>query len=300
MNTAQIIGLIETKLRTLLSFKPNDFEEFESWYREVEVQTFAETLTEYLPIRQSVLKLVYKNLFGCMPFEKEYVLKNYLHDKFGLKYLIYPSNKPKRLLVLFSGFINRVTFNRYSWYWDPTEKWEQDSVYLFLNDPTCHWYVGAKGEDALRKYSAIILETLDFYGLKQNQLHTCGASMGGYAAILYGLKLQAKSIISVHPQFSIKNAQRYVNSTIWSNKIYECGNQFIDLDDVVACYKHRPNLYLEISQNPADVVGVESFINEYMKNQSLILARKTNEVEHETKSPSLELINDLINLFEKS
>lgn len=300
MNTAQIIKTLKNLITSNLNDVPGCYEEFEMWYREREQNLCSGNLNSYLPIRSPVLKLVFKELFGTMPFDKEYVLKNYLYSAYGISYLVYPSKKPRRLLILFSGFINRVTFNRYSWFWDPEEKWEQDTVYLFLNDPTCHWYVGVKGNNLFDKYSNIITTVAENFKITNESIHTCGASMGGYAAILYGLHHKVKSIIAVHPQFSYKNAQRYINSRIWSDKISECGNQFIDLDDAVARSKKRPNLYLEISENPADTYGSTEFINEYLKREAILLIKKTCAENHETQSPSFELLKTTIDFFENS
>ena len=55
------------------------------------------------------------------------------------------------MIILFSGLSGHKTYNRYSWYWDENEKWEQDTVYLFLNDLKEEWYVGNENKPRKEK-----------------------------------------------------------------------------------------------------------------------------------------------------
>lgn len=51
-----------------------------------------------------------------MPFDREYILKKYEHTYKYIDYLLYPSINAERLVVLLSGYSQRKTYNRYSWF----------------------------------------------------------------------------------------------------------------------------------------------------------------------------------------
>lgn len=272
-----------------LIINKRNFLDFEGDIEEKELQV-------HFPLRNEVWKLIYKELYGKMPFSKEYILKNYRHLYKGVPYLLYHANNPKKLIILFTGYIDYESYNRFSWYFDEYEKWDTDTAYLFLNDQSLHWYVGTPSNPTKNIYCEIIEKVREKLGIENDSIYTIGASMGGYAALLFGTICKVGGIISVHPQLCAKSADRYEKDN-WKRKIYECGYEFIDINDLIAKSSHIPPIYLEISNHPADYYGVDQFLSELIKKECVFIINKNNKLEHSTTAPSKNRIIELVRFF---
>ena len=261
-------------------------------------ENLPKAMLKFIPFRESVLIQVAAELTGRMFFNKEYILKTYESSYQSKSYLVFPSNvNPKRLMVFFSGNVGRKTYNRYSWYWDESEVWESDSVYLFLNDVESHWYVGVEGKDDVHAYRKIILNVMNQYGLDPMNVYTIGGSMGGYGAIFYAANLGLRAAIAVHPQLCFRAALRYKEKS-WEMKMRECGHNFQDLSNAICRFGHRPIIYLEHGNHPSDVCGLEDFLAAMRYSESTIILRKTKSDDHLTNNPSKRHIESLIRFFE--
>lgn len=249
------------------------------------------------PLRDNNVKLIIKELYGFMPFSKENILKRYQKKYKNKMYLFYPGKKVKRLIILMTGYIDYVSYNRFSWYWDEEEKWERDTAYLFLCDVSKHWYVGMEGEQDKEIYKEIIEGKLMELNLSSKDAYIIGASMGGYASLLFGIECGLGGIISVHPQLSKKSAYRYHKSD-WILKINECGINFIEVDDLIAKTDNIPPLYLEIGRNPADQCGLKGVLEVLNNKKCFLLLNRTQTCEHDTKSPDRLKIEKLISVFD--
>lgn len=301
-NTAEIVDhLAVAALRnTLLPSYTGDFEDWKVALLSQSSVIAAQLpvgITKHLPVRDEVLKLVIKKAYGVIPFDREYVLKNYQRQYRDKYYLFYPASRVRRLCILFSGYIDRVTYNRYSWYFDETEKWERDTAYLFLNDPGLHWYVGSEGSDEAKTYSDIIERVLAETGLEAAQAFAVGASMGGYAALLYALRLGLGGCIAVHPQLTYKGTRRYELGN-WERQLRSCGGNFYDVDDLIAKAKAVPPMYLECGDHPADIFGLDRVLEALSERNATFIVHRPKTAEHNTKSPSKERIEALLNFFE--
>ena len=302
-NTQGVVDGLAHHIRQLPEVMQNA--SFEDWKQALTaaLPTLAMALPQVigsrLPFSEDVLAQVYQELFDRMPFSRSYIIRHYEHQHGGKDYLVFPArgHKPQRLLVIFSGNVGRKTYNRYSWYWDETEKWQGDAVYLFLNDIESHWYVGRAGSQERMIYREIITRVMKGYDLPASAVITVGASMGGYGAILYAVDLGLRAAIAVHPQVCFRSALRYKEGS-WEASLRECGENFRDLSDEVFRHDHRPVIYLENGDYEADQVGCDDLIEALQRRKSLVIQRKTGNAGHLTDNPSRGQIDALVTFIE--
>lgn len=275
---------------------------YATWYAAFLAQQAAfaaqlpENIATRLPFSEDVAKLVYAELTGAMEFSRPYVLSRYEREYNGKPYLLFPGGKPRRLLVLFSGNAGRKTYNRYSWYWDKTECWEGDTAFLFLADADSHWYVGRSGENDVADFSHIISSVLAELKLTPRDAVTIGASMGGYGALFYGIRLGLAGVIAVNPQLCFASALEYKEPS-WETKMRECGTNFCDLVTLMGAHGPLPAIYLETSDNPADVAGLDDFLLKAKTLGGLFVLNRHIYDEHETSNPTQQQIATLVDLF---
>lgn len=287
-STMQIVDSVSnaiiTHIPNVMPYQNN----FKEWLIEIEKHQLLlqnvlnPTIAEYLPLKNEVWKLVIKKLYNVMPFSKEYILKIYRHTHKNIPYLLYPAKQPKYLIILFTGYINYESYNRFSWYFDETEQSNNDTAYLFLGDQSLHWYVGTPEMPTLLTYCEIINNTLETLNISHQSTFAVGASMGGYASILFGTICKLGGVIAVHPQLCKKSADRYHRDN-WKRKINECGMNFINLDDLIMRHETIPPIYLEVGRNPADTAGLKNFTSAVNKKNSLLILRRHDSYLHETK-----------------
>lgn len=252
---------------------------------------------EFLPLRTEVMKLVVKELYGHMPYSKEYILRTYGQSRSGIKYVYFPSSGNKRLIVSFSGFIKYISFARLSWYFDSSEEWDGDTSYLFLGDPDCYWYVGKEESPTATIYEQIIISTMRNNGFSADKVFCVGASMGGYAALYFSIKLKLHSCFSIHAQLNKRSARLYELDN-WDKNIRECGRNFYDVVDLVDSSSTLPNIYLEVGRHPSDRCGVDELFRSINKHSGVFVISNHQDLNHNTPNPTKETIAKYIELFE--
>lgn len=266
-------------------------------------ESFKEILPEQvvgrMPYGEDVQARIYYELYGVMPFSRDFIFKNYERDYEGKNYLVFPSfaKRPSRLIILFSGNVGRKTYNRYSWYWDEKEEWGEEVVYLFLNDVASHWYVGAEGTSEFSLYLEIIQGVMREYAIPAENVYAVGGSMGGYAAILFAVTMKLKAAIAVNPQLCFKSALRYKEPS-WEVQLRECGRNFRELSDEIFRHESRPIIYLEQSFYESDQVGFDDFFQAMRKAKSFIFLKQTDKLDHITENPTRKSIDLIINFIE--
>ena len=299
--TKEIITTISSQIKenipSLLKYKSfdiwdNDFRNNEEALKKL----FPKEVHVNFPLHDDVVKLIIKELHSVMPFSKPYIINNYEKELNGIQYLLFPSQKADRLVILFSGLSGHKTYNRYSWYWDETEKWETNTVYLFLNDLSEKWYVGNDMNPMREKYIEIIQLILTTFSIERSNTFTIGGSMGGYAAILYAIDMGLRGAIAIHPQVSYKSARKH-KSNDWEMKIRKCDAQFYDLTDFIFKRDKTPFMYLEYGLYEADREGAEELIRALQQREAFVVFRKTNNIGHVTNNPSKKTIESIIQLF---
>jgi len=302
LNTKQIISHVAQMF--LKSF-PNHEVPYDTWVSSFRFweQNIPEETTKQLkaliPVRDSIAKLIYQHLYIKMPFDREYIFKKYEHQFEDVEYLLYPSTKTKRLVVLLSGYSDKKTYNRYSWYWDENEQWETDTSYLFINDTTGSWYSGFDDERRYSKYINILNNTLNSLNITSKQTFLVGGSMGGYGAIRLGMEISAGGIIAINPQTSI-NAAKFHNDPTWSVNIERCGDNFIPVDQCIETSDNPPPLYFECGKYAADHEDVKKILASASDKRISIFFNLHGSDKHVTYSPAREKVEALISLFENS
>ncbi len=276
------------------------FESFKNVWKVLETSNLDgvdDKLSSFFPLREPVLKLIYKDIFGTMPFCKEYVLTHYQSEYEGLKYLHFPCNGiTKRLVVLYSGFSPRPTYNRFSWYWDESQTWEGDTVYLFLNDTDGSWYCGFE-KDKMDNYLELIKIIMNKYSLSNQEVFTIGGSMGGYGALLHGLKMNVKGIIAINPQVDALSASHH-NDKTWTNNIKKAGENFKDIAGLLS--ESNSSVYIEAGCYLADRNAIKSLSQSVTDRNGITLLNLHSAEKHNTSSPDKEQISILISLFENN
>ena len=131
---------------------------------------------------------------------------------------------------------------------------------IYLRDPFQCWYhYGLPGiADDIPGIVQYLSSMLDSHGI--NKCVLIGNSMGGFAAILFGILLNAQVVHAFSPQTFIGRFSRWrFSDRRWQkhiNKIYMLGSKkFLDLKKILAPKKHDGtfNIYYSLAE-PLDVI----------------------------------------------
>ncbi|EOW9316327.1 hypothetical protein [Vibrio cholerae] len=300
MKTVEIIEACATYFRSNFDREYISYEMFSKIWRSIESNSsivFNERLKSFFPLRDAVVKLVYYEVYERMPFCKEYILKNYEQQYDNIKYLLYPvQGKARKLLVFYSGLSPHPTYNRFSWYWDETEKWLGDDVFLFLNDLDNSWYCGFDGEKS-KKYFEIISNVMKSYSISNKDVFMIGGSMGAYGALMHGLTIDVKGIIAINPQISLSAAALHNDST-WEGNIKKIGNNFQDIGKLML--NSNASIYIESGEYPADREAVKVLKNSILDRNGITIMNLHGANKHTTISPNKEQLSLLISLLSNS
>ncbi|MDF7650584.1 hypothetical protein PUG42_18765 [Erwiniaceae bacterium L1_54_3] len=162
------------------------------------------------------------------------------------EYIFFESNDSDKLIIAFS--------DRYSYHVFPSVpsfSKEHSCNVLFINNPKCNWY---SDDEDVRVEGLINKLVLGKY-LNENVM-CYHASMGGYAAIKFGLRHNF-NILAVNPQFNLDlwaQLRREDQSRI--NNISEK----INLDKLSVGALEGQTLSLIIGRHPADALAFQAFI----------------------------------------
>ncbi len=201
----------------------------------------------------------------------EYVKNKYEQSLHGIEYLLYPAQNPRRLFILFNG----ATVGKYtmwSWFWRADESWD-DTAYLFLKDDDIRWYLGSEDNSKVGAYRDIINHVIQSLGLTNSQVCTIGHSMGGYAALYYGLQLHVGCIYVFRPQVTWQAAALHYS-------VKKLRNIWIDLDLLVRRHETVPRLYMQYGEFLPDTIAAHAFIDAYTEKQGIMIIEHTNHPEH--------------------
>ena len=114
-------------------------------------------------------------------------MKNNEQELFGKKHVFYNNTNSRLLFISFAGIVKRYV--SVTWFYNK----ELEGNFLFLKDDENNF---STYNDI--RYDKIILHYLQTYNIEKIVMY--GASMGGMAAIDYGLKFQADLVIAIDPQ----------------------------------------------------------------------------------------------------
>lgn len=175
----------------------------------------------------------------------------------GIDGIIIKGENPKKCIISFSS-MNKGKFERWSWFQELKNGGSQD-LYIILKDDTQHYYLGEENHPKNIKHYKFFQWVFEEFNIPPSETFTLGSSMGGYAALYYGFWLGVKGIISINPQTTYA-ASRMHSLQLWERMIRETGNLWVDLDQFIFRFKHKPVVFLEQSDYPADVAAANSLI----------------------------------------
>lgn len=213
------------------------------------------------------------------------VKSKYEHTLHGIDYLLYPAQNPKQLWILFNG-ATPGKYTMWSWFWRDDEKWDE-VAYLFLKDDDIRWYLGSMEEQKTPIYCDIITTVMQELGLEPSQLCTIGHSMGGYAALYYGLLLQAGSVYTFRPQVTWEAAATYYS-------VKKLRDIWVDIDALVRTQPEIPRLYLQYGEFMSDKLSGKALIDSYTERHGLMIVERTDHPEHIGYHPTKEQIETTI------
>lgn len=291
MNTQEIISFTAHEFKKQFSDLNLDFSSWLNVYRFWESRVELADISTFLPLREPVVKLIYKHLYQFMPFDKEYVLKNYEVQRCGIDFLLYPCKSPHKVIVFFTGYSTRKTYNRYSWFWDEKERWQNQVLYIFVRDPENLWYSGTEYYQKLKK---LFLSIAQEYNLKFEHFIFIGGSMGGYGALRYGLSLNVGQIIAIHPQLTLE-ATKFHHDNTWYETIKDLGDKFVPITELVT--GKLPMIYLEFGNYKADKLAAQELIKAYDAKEGLLVVSKHAREDHVTEQPDFERLHSIMNFF---
>jgi hypothetical protein len=228
-------------------------------------------------------------------WDRDYVRKKYEIQKYGRWLIYYPAQNPKRLVIVF-GSMSPDRYDRYSWFWQEDENWQETS-YLFFKDDEMHYFLGTDAKPTKDVYFKIIREYITINKITNQNVHCVGGSMGGYSAIYYASILGLNSAITCNPQIDLEStiAHQYYN---WERQIREMGRQWYDLDKFILKHKKVPNIYIEYGNYPADKLAAEKLIKAIQFYHGIIIVRKTQWQDHTVNALSKSTIESCIQYFE--
>lgn len=290
-NTKDLINIYTTTILNLFSDKlpiTFDFDEWNTSYFRHKIDIDKEIFFEKeksIEIKNDALKKVMNNIFihnaskeKINKWDKDYVRKKYGRKLHGCDVIYYPSKNPKRIVFNFSS-MGKDRYDRYSRYWDITESWENDTAYVFFKDDNYTFYLGDDSSPLTGTYFKLIKFFIEINNLTTENAYTVGGSMGGFAALYYGIQLKVAGCIVCNPQINLRStlAHEYRN---WTKHILNTGHQWCDIDLLPYRYDRIPDIYIEYGNYPADELAVNDLIKSIRNRKSLLLTRKASWNNH--------------------
>jgi pimeloyl-ACP methyl ester carboxylesterase len=187
--------------------------------------------------------------------------------------------------VLFNG----ATVNRYtmwSWFWHDDEQWT-DTAYLFLKDDDIRWYLGTYDNPKTPLYCDLISYIMNSYNLAPKDLCFIGHSMGGYAALYYGLKLGVGAVYAFRPQVTWDAAVLFYS-------IKKLKDVWIDLDVFAQHVTSVPAVYLQYGEFEPDTLAGHTLVDSLQTRYTRFIVEHTDHKEHIGYYPTKEHIEATI------
>lgn len=196
-----------------------------------------------------------------------------------------------RMIVVFTSAVKGQRYEMWSWFYrNPTYK---NSVILFLtensDEPSYGWYFTEV--DCWRR---IIELVRDRYDLNNRQLMTLGGSMGGTAALYFGLVLQVGGIVSFRPQLDFHiAAQFFANQHLehcWTDPTGLLRREF------KACQGNVP-IYLNYGQFPCDENAAVKFLDTIKRSKHFTIVHNCGGTHHTSFRFTQRLCHAVLSLF---
>lgn len=222
-------------------------------------------------------------------------LQELIHKENGIDALIICGENPKKAVICFSS-MNPGKYERWSWFYEK-HKAGSDDLYVILKDDDHRYYIGNDLVSMHVRHRKFITELLTKHKLSSDQLYMVGSSMGGYAAIYFGFLLNAAGIVSINPQIDYQSSRRHTLQN-WERKIREIGSNWVDLNDFIYRFKHKPKVHIEHGDYPADVSAAEKFVAS-LSEMKISYTREFTGGDHSATTINRHRLFDIIDFWSK-
>jgi len=240
----------------------------------------------------------------------------------GKKYLFYPGSG-KYMLISFTSAVKGERYEMLSWYVRPAEPVEGATgsgdtaqtqplstcamadnlgdpavLYLTENDPgpEFNWYL--KDEAIFQELIAKIMEE---NGLTNKQVITIGGSMGGTAALNYGLKNNVLGIISYRPQIDFETSKtEFKNRHLEKEWIqsYELVTKLVaESHQSKSQIPQLPMIYLNYNNYAPDYASYKKFIDHVDKESIYLMIHNCGGTTHRAYGFTQPLCDSIIRHF---
>jgi len=200
------------------------------------------------------------------------ILINHELTRDNVKYIYYSNNNNNTLFISFAGLIDKYVSS--TWFYN---QFEFQGHFLFLKND----------EENYNTYSDKKFETLiEFYleKYKINNLITFGPSMGGIAALKFGLKYNANLMIAIDPNPINYNYKELIQQIKSKEDNYDYTNKiYIN--------------YTFINDFNTIPIWTEEIINELKLKNILLTIQPFRSINHLDFIPSKKYLINLINIF---
>ena len=179
--------------------------------------------------------------------------KTYSYDNIDIKYILKSATADKHhLVVIFTGFAEKYSFFNVAQQFKSNVLWIQDNY----QGIECYYLGKASKLDFLEAANDLIKYCLESLSLNKNQCTLLGASKGGFASLLFGVKYQYSNIISSAPISLIgshlRNIQKHLIKEVigddYDNSIFEKYDNLI-FDTLEQDLNLKKNIYLFLSED---------------------------------------------------
>jgi hypothetical protein len=129
--------------------------------------------------------------------------------------------------------------------------------------------------------------------------------MGGYAAIYFAFKLDAKIAMATSPLVDIDSATPRLDlltgvlspaTTLWKRQMLALENNWIDLDQYILESNSTPKIFLTYGTNPPDILAANKLLN-VMTLKNIEYINQPVDNNNHADFLSLDLILDLIHMW---
>lgn len=236
-----------------------------------------------------------------MEFNINYVLENYERtieiDGVEVKYLLYPSNSDK-LIVCFTTLGPHI-YERVRMLWEEEENWDYNILFLSDNNGPKKAGVYYLGETKELKIEKQVIEIINKVIEERNITYSIsiGSSMGGYAALYFGIKLNFVGAIAVVPQINKETIDKY-GIQRWKEVAGHVAEG--NLPDIIEMIKKSDNLpffYFQSGEYLPDKNTMRDFQSEIFGTPGIFVFDHFQEATHTSDYMHKELIFNIVDFF---
>jgi hypothetical protein len=204
--------------------------------------------------------------------------------------LMFKSDIVEKIVIGFTG-MNPDKYDRWSWFYE----WFQDyphTTYIVLRDEEHLFYKNREGNNI--EYNTVEFLSKIINDHEVEDIITLGSSMGGYASLYYGCLLKSRLSIASVPLVD-KESASYNKYTLWTRKMNELKDNWIDLNEFLKTRDYIPSTFLIHGRFDADVMASDK-LTEILSSLQINFDRvQTDNIDHGdflTKSDLRSLLHD--------